>query len=207
MKHTDKKSIVVGISGIMGSGKSTVARTFEDLGAKLIDADEIGKDLLREAGIRSAIIEAFGNRVKDTRGAIDTTKLAAAAFKSEESVKKLNDITRDALVASIRSRIGRIADSADIIVVDAALLPEWGFKQFLDVLIVVDAREDSALHRSSRGSRFEPATVRARMDCQFSRREKAACADIIIPNYGSLEDLRERAAKVFLTLMGIVRKG
>jgi dephospho-CoA kinase len=207
MKHTDRKSIVVGISGIMGSGKSTVAKVFEDLGAKRIDADRIGKDLLGESGIRSAIIAAFGDGVKDAGGGIDTTKLAAAAFRTQRSVRMLNEITRDALVARIRSRIEQIADTTDIIVVDAALLPEWDSRHWLDVLIVVDSGEAESLRRSCGGARFKPSNVRARMKHQFSRREKTDCADIIIPNYGSLEDLRERAAKVYSTLMGIVRKG
>ena len=207
MKHTEKKSIVVGVSGIMGSGKTTVAKAFEKLGAKRVDADQIGKDLLEDDRIRDRIIEAFGHGIKNARGGIDTSKLATAAFKKEENVRKLNAITRDALVARIRSRIEELSGSADIIVVDAALLPEWDSRQWLDVLIVVDSCENESLRRSCQGSRFRPASVRARMKHQFSRREKTDCADIIIPNYGSLEDLKERAAKVFSTLIGIARRG
>jgi dephospho-CoA kinase len=207
MKRTDKKNIVVGVSGIMGSGKTTVAKVFEGLGAARIDADEIGKELLKEPGIRGAIVDAFGDGVKNKRGGIDTAKLATAAFKTEERVRMLNEITRDALIARIRTKIEQHGETTDIVVVDAALLPEWGAREWLDVLIVVDSCEDTCLRRSCSDSRFKPASVRARMKHQFSRREKTDRADIIIPNYRSLEDLRERAAKVFSTLAGITGKG
>jgi dephospho-CoA kinase len=207
MKHTEKKSIVVGVSGIMGSGKTTVAKAFEKLGAKRIDADEIGKELLKQDRVRRAIVDAFGEGVTDAKGGIDTSKLAAAAFKTEEDVRKLNAITRDELIARIRSRVEELGGTADIIVVDAALLPEWDSRQWLDVLIVVDSCEKASFSRACQGARFRRASVRARMKHQFSRREKTGCADIIIPNYGSLEDLRERAGKVFSTLMGVAKRG
>jgi dephospho-CoA kinase len=207
MKHTDKKCIVVGVSGIMGSGKTTVAKVFEGLGARRIDADEIGRELLKEPEIRRAIIDAFGKGVQDAAGGIDTARLAAEAFKTEARVRKLNEITRDALIERIRKEIEQCAGGADIVVVDAALLPEWDSKDWIDVLVVVDACEDSSLRRSCSDPRFKPASVRARMKHQFSRKKKSDCADILIPNYGSLEDLRERAAKVFSTLSGIAGKG
>jgi dephospho-CoA kinase len=85
-------------------------------------------------------------------------------------------------------------------------LPEWEPKAWIDVLVVVDAGEDDAVNRSCTDSRFKPANVRARMKNQFSRRKKAECADIIIPNFGSVKDLQERARKIFWTLVGISGK-
>jgi dephospho-CoA kinase len=207
MRRTEKSTLVVGIAGIMGAGKSTVAKVFEELGADLIDADAIGKDLLSSPEMKAAITEAFGKGVRGAGDEIDTSKLGRVAFRDTESARKLSRLTQEPLITSIKSKIDEMAASADMIVVDAALLPEWDSKSWVDVLIVVDSCEDASVSRSCSDKRFKPANVRKRMKHQFSRREKTRCADIIIPNYGSLDELKERARKVFWTLMGIAGKG
>jgi dephospho-CoA kinase len=190
----------------MGAGKSTVAKVFEHLGAKRVDADAEGKNLLHDRKISRSIVEAFGKGVADSKGRIDTIKLGKEAFKSPEAARTLSKITRDPLIRRIRARIRELGHSANMIVVDAALLPEWDSRDWIDVLIVVDSGEEESVRRSCAYSRFRAANVRSRMKEQFSRRRKAGCADIIIPNFGSVEDLKERARRVFWTLMGITGK-
>jgi dephospho-CoA kinase len=157
--------------------------------------------------MKAAITEAFGKGVRGAGDEIDTSKLGRVAFRDTESARKLSRLTQEPLITSIKSKIDEMAASADMIVVDAALLPEWDSKSWVDVLIVVDSCEDASVSRSCSDKRFKPANVRKRMKHQFSRREKTRCADIIIPNYGSLDELKERARKVFWTLMGIAGKG
>jgi dephospho-CoA kinase len=207
MKHTERSPLVVGVAGIMGAGKSTVAKVFEEIGAARINADMIGKELLNSPEMKRAIIEAFGRGVAGADGEIDTAKLGRAAFRNADSAQKLSELTREPLIARIKAKISELRDSSDMIVVDAALLPEWDSKDWVDVLVVVDSCEDDSVRRSCSGRRFGSANVRRRMKHQFSRREKTGCADVIIPNYGSLEQLRQRAQKVFWTLMGIAGKG
>lgn len=207
MKRTEKSTLVVGIAGIMGAGKSTVAKVFGELGADLIDADAIGKDLLDSPDMKAAITEAFGKGVKGAGDEIDTSKLGRVAFRDAESARKLSRLTQEPLIASIKSKIDEMKASADMIVVDAALLPEWDSKGWVDILIVVDSCEDASVSRSCSDKRFKPANVRKRMKHQFSRRQKTRRADIIVPNYGSLDQLRERARKIFWTLMEIAGKG
>ena len=89
-KPIDKPALVVGVAGIMGSGKSTVARVFEDLGAGRIDADLLGREMLRDERIRDEIVDMFGRRVVKANGEIDTLKLGRAAFKNPESAKNLD---------------------------------------------------------------------------------------------------------------------
>jgi dephospho-CoA kinase len=205
-KPTEEPVLVVGVAGIMGSGKSTVAGVFEDQGATRIDADLVGRELLQDESIKKQIVEAFGRTVLDKRGEIDSAKLAKTAFGSPESASKLDRITRDPLIARIRSRISDVGGSAEVVVVDAALLPEWKPGDWVDLLVVVDSDEQTAVRRACDGSRFEPADVRARMKHQFSRREKNKQADIIIPNFGTLEELRQKARLVFRTLLDVARK-
>jgi len=205
-KPIDKPALVMGVAGIMGSGKSTVARVFEDLGAGRIDADLLGREMLRDERIRDEIVDKFGRGIVKANGEIDTLKLGRAAFRNSESARSLDRITREALINRIRLRIHNLSGSRDAVVVDAALLPEWKPEDWIDILVVVDSDEESAVRRAAREARFTRANVRARMKHQLSRREKSREADVIIPNYGSLEELKDRARKVYRTLLDSMRK-
>jgi len=205
-KPIDKPALVMGVAGIMGSGKSTVARVFEDLGAGRIDADLLGREMLRDERIRDEIVDKFGRGIVKANGEIDTLKLGRAAFRNSESARSLDRITREALINRIRLRIHNLSGSRDAVVVDAALLPEWKPEDWIDILVVVDSDEESAVRRAAREARFTRANVRARMKHQLSRREKSREADVIIPNYGSLEELKDSARKVYRTLLDSMRK-
>lgn len=202
-RRTDSQALVIGVSGIMGAGKSTVARMFQGLGARLIDADALGKDLLEDQKVKRDLIEAFGEEITNREGDIDPSKLGAAAFSSRKHALKLDEVTRESLIARIRAEIEKFRETERVIVVDAALLPEWDSRSWIDVLVVVDCDEDRAVKRSSVEDRFDAENVRARMKHQFSRKQKTREADVIIPNFGSIEELRERTEKVFWTLVGI----
>jgi len=206
-RRTDNQVLVIGVSGIMGAGKSTVARVFQGLGARLIDADALGRDLLMDRNVKQALIEAFGKEITTRKGEIDPPRLGAAAFSSRKHALRLDEITRGPLVARIKAQIEKVKESERVIVVDAALLPEWDSKSWIDVHVVVDSDEAGAVERSCRDSRFDAVNVRARMKHQFSRKQKTREADVIIPNFGSVEELKDRAEKVFWTLVGISGKG
>jgi dephospho-CoA kinase len=205
-KPIDKATLVVGVAGIMGSGKSTVARVFEAMGAGRIDADLLGREMLKDEHIKGEILDRFGRKVMRPDGEIDTLKLGRAAFRDPEAARDLDRITREALIARIKSRIREMSVCRDVVVVDAALLPEWKPEDWIDILVVVDSDEESAVRRAAREARFTRANVRARMKHQLSRREKSREADVIIPNYGGLEELKDRARKVYLTLLDSTRK-
>lgn len=185
----------------MGAGKSTVAKVFEEMGASLIDADRMGKEMLKDPGIRDSVIQAFGAGVKGQDGFIDTAALGKIAFGNQANARKLDDITKDPLVARIRARIEELRVGSPVIVVDAALLPEWDARSWLDVVVVVDCDERRSTERLTADSRLDEANVRARMGHQLSRQKKAAYADVLIPNHGSVEELRERARAVFRALV------
>jgi dephospho-CoA kinase len=188
---------------MMGAGKSTVARAFEDLGAVKVDADEIGRDLLKTAAVKTSIVEAFGEGVLDAGGEVSPYRLGEAAFADCEAARKLSDITRGPLVAEVKSVIEALRQSADVIVVDAALLPEWEGHRWLDFLIVVDSDEAACVRRMVENSRFDEATVRARMACQLPRAEKKRHADLVILNEGSEQDLVEKAREAYEKVLSL----
>jgi dephospho-CoA kinase len=195
MKPT--RPLVIGVAGIMGAGKSTVVRVFEDMGAAVVDADAMGKEMLAEPGMGKALVAAFGQGIADGQGRIDAGALGRVAFGSPANASRLDGITRDALIARIKARIEELRASAEVIVIDAALLPEWEAKPWLDLLIVVDCDEDEASARLARNARFGADEVKARMKHQMSRSEKVRCADIVLRNSGTLDDLRAEARRVF----------
>jgi dephospho-CoA kinase len=197
MKPTDRRAVAAGIAGMMGAGKSTVARVFEEMGAKRIEADEMGKRLLTDPAIKRRIVDAFGEQVLGPDGEVDSRKLAAAAFRDAASARKLNEITRGPLISRIMARIEDLRPSADVIAVDAALLPEWGGHAWLDFLIVVDSDEEECVRRLARNPRFGPDTIRARMSSQLSRGDKKRYADLVIVNDGTLDELVEKARRAY----------
>jgi dephospho-CoA kinase len=192
---------VVGVAGMMGAGKSTVARTFEELGAALIDADEIGKALLKRDAVKKDIVGAFGEEVLGPGGEVDTSRLGEAAFADEACAMRLGEITRGALVSEIMTRMEALRRTRDVVVIDAALLPEWGGHAWVDFLIVVDSDEGACVARMARDSRFDEETVRARMACQLSRDDKKRHADLVILNDGTLEDLVEKAREAYEAIL------
>jgi dephospho-CoA kinase len=200
MKPTSKP-LVVGIAGIMGAGKSTVASVFEEMGARLVDADALGREMLKDPAIRDSLVGAFGPGITGPSGRINPARLAKAAFGSDAAARTLDGITRAALVARIKAKVEEAGASSEVVVIDAALLPEWGAEAWLDILIVVDSDESQALGRLAGGSRFDETDVRQRMAHQLGRAAKASRADIIIPNCGTLEELKSKAGAVYRKLV------
>jgi dephospho-CoA kinase len=193
----EKRGVVVGVAGLMGAGKSTVARAFEDLGAIRLDADEIGKALLKDEAVRRRVVEAFGEEVLGADGEVDTSKLGEAAFRDGECARRLGDITRAPLIEEIKARAGRLKREAQVIVVDAALLPEWGARAWLDFLIVVDSDEEACVRRLVENGRFAESAVRSRLACQVPRAAKKRDADLVILNDGSEQDLVVKAREAY----------
>jgi len=200
MRLTDQIRLVVGISGIMGSGKTTVARVFERHGAVRIDADAIGKQLLNNPEIKASLVRTFGRSIL-RRGGIEPRRLASVAFATRRATAKLNSITHPHLITRLKAEVERAMRLSPMIVVDAALLPEWNLTSVLDLLVVVDTPEEAAIRRSCRARAFRRDQVIARMRNQLSRSGKIRRADVVIPNFGSLEDLVTRASRLFWHLV------
>lgn len=203
MNGAKRRGIAVGVAGLMGAGKSTVARTFEEMGAVKVDGDELGKSLLKDGQLKRDIVQAFGEEILGPDGEIDTAKLGEAAFADGACALKLSDITRGPLVSKVMRSIESLRGSADVVVVDAALLPEWGAHAWLDFLIVVDSDEEACVGRMVENSRFSGDTVRARMACQLPREEKKRYADLVIVNDGSVQQLVEKAREAYKKVLSL----
>ena len=189
--------ILVGLTGGIGSGKSTVSSLLARNGAVVIDADAITRQL-QEPGqpVLVAIVERFGAGVLDSDGRLDRPALAAIVFNDPEALKALNEIVHPAVGAETARRIAAEQDTDHVVVLDVPLLVETG-RRGLAAVIVVDVPTDVAVERlvSQRG--MSESDARARVAVQASREARLAKADIVIDNSGARDALEPRVAEVW----------
>ncbi len=189
----------IGLSGGIGSGKSTVAKILADLGAVVIDADAIAKEVLEPGQVGyENVIHIFGEEVLDSSGNIDRKKLAELVFQDASKLSQLEAIVHPAVVA----RVGQIRESlpeTSNVVYDTPLLVERQLQDQFDKVLIVLADIDIRKQRLvSRG--LEMGDIEARLTNQVSDEQRSAVANFVIVNNGSLQELRDAVTKVWQQL-------
>ena len=189
---------MLGLTGSIGSGKSEVGRILASRGAVVIDADRLLRQVTRKGRPAYAeIVKHFGRRVLDGRGAISRRKLGAEVFGDAGRRRLLESITHGEIMREADRRIRREAGRGfRPLVLEAALLVETGLHALLDGLIVVVCREPVLAQRLERERGMSPDEIRRRLEAQMPAEKKAAAADWVIENNGTLEDLGRRTAEV-----------
>ena len=186
----------LGLSGGIGSGKSTVAKILADLGAVVIDADVIAKEVLEpnQAGYQRAI-EVFGESILDSDLRIDRKKLAELVFQNSDELAKLEAIVHPAVIARV-AQIRNSLPESTVVVYDTPLLFEKNLQgQFDKVLIVVTDSEHRKARLIERG--LELTDIEARIANQATDAQRRTVADFVIENNGSLEQLQDEVTKVW----------
>jgi dephospho-CoA kinase len=200
-KQTRRRTApVVGLTGGIGSGKSTVASMLGALGAVVVDCDAIGRQVIEPNGRAYArVIERFGPQIVRDDGHIDRAALAAIVFRDEASLAALNAISHPAIDAEIAERIAAAPPDA-VVVLDMAVLVETqlGAGQY-DKVVVVETPLDARLVRLAQRGMSE-ADARARIASQASDEQRRAVADHLIDNGGDLESLRRAVAALWKAL-------
>lgn len=189
---------VIGLTGGIGSGKSTVAEEWQKAGAKILTADAYGHRVLAEnASVRRQLQRRFGRDVIAPDGQIDKRRIALAAFKSSADTLALNRIVGGPLVRLLHADVARLRKRRrGFLVVDAALLCEWHSKIPFDSRVLVTAPVRLRLKWLA-AKRVSYAEARRRMRSQWPDSRKRPWADLEIRNDGSLTELR-RAARLAL---------
>jgi dephospho-CoA kinase len=183
--------LLVGLTGGIGAGKSTVARLLSERGAIVIDADSIVRELQRPGtDVFRAIVERFGPHVVKADGSLDRERLADIVFRDDEARSALNAIVHPAVYAVMSERIAELKDGDEVVVLDIPLLAESGGGGGMDAVVVVEAAEDARVARVQAERGLDPEDVRARMAAQASSEQREALADVVIRNDGTAEDLR-----------------
>jgi dephospho-CoA kinase len=193
--------LLVGLTGGIGSGKSTVARMLERRGAVVFDADVLAREAVEPgtAG-HDAVVERFGPNVLHPGGALDREALASIVFADPAARRDLEAIVHPEVRRLFAEGCERYTGTDAVVVFSAPLLVETGMHTAFDVLVVVSAPVDQQLERLMRDRAMPENAVRARIDVQLPLEDKAAVADVIVDNEGSLEDLERQVDRVWTDL-------
>ena len=185
---------VIGLTGGIGSGKSTVGAMLKDLGTAFIDADKVGHRLLREDNdLKWAIVSAFGEGILDINEAIDRRKLARIVFCEPNALHNLNKITHPAISQAVSEEVAEFRSQGfKLAVVEAALLVEAGWMQQTDVIWLTEAPPEVVFKRLVDKMGYTPEEARSRVACQVSNEERRRYAFAVIDTNVPLEELRER---------------
>jgi len=192
----------VGLTGGVASGKSTVSATLRSLGAVVVDADALAREVVAPGtpGL-AAVVAEFGPEVLDPEGALDRARLGALVFADPGRRAALEAIVHP-LVRSRAREIEEAAPPGALVVHDIPLLVETGQASHFDAVLVVDVPVDVQVARAVQERGWTEEEARSRIAAQASREERMAAATFVLDNTGTVEDLRQRVAEVFAELTG-----
>jgi dephospho-CoA kinase len=190
--------VLVGLSGGIGSGKSTVARSLAARGALVLDADVIAREVVEPGGPGfDAVVARFGPELVGGDGRLDRAALARIVFDDARARRDLNAIVHP-LVAAETQRRAAAGPPGSVVVMDVPLLVEAARTGY-DVVVIVEAPEDVRLERLARRG-MDPDDARRRMAAQASDAERRAMADVVIDNSGSPDDLERQVVALWADL-------
>jgi dephospho-CoA kinase len=189
-------TLVIGLTGGIGSGKSTVAQLLAEHGATVIDADSIARDVV-EPGEPALLelAERFGSEIIDESGSLRRAKLAEVAFADEKSTADLNAIMHPRIAVRAQELIS--ANPTSVVVYDMPLLVETGQMSLVDRVVVVDVDPEIQLQRALSRGVLEQGDIERRMAVQADRDTRIAAADYVISNDGTLSELRDHVARLW----------
>jgi len=195
--------LVIGLTGGIGSGKSTVSALLAAKGAVIIDADAITRELQQPGTeVFAAMVERFGPGIVAADGTLDRAAVADLVFNDADALKDLGGIVHPAVGVEIARRLEAERDTDHLIVLDVPLLVESG-RDDMAALVVVDVDPEIAVARLVEQRGMREADARARMANQVPREERVAKADLVIDNSGTPEDLAARIDDVWPQLLAL----
>ena len=199
----------IGLTGGIGSGKSTVARRFAELGALVIDADALAREVV-EPGTEglAAVVAEFGGQVLDGSGRLDRPALARIVFDDEAALSRLNAIVHPRVRARATEQIAA-APPGTVVVQDVPLLVETGQAGAYDLVVVVEAPAELRVQRLGRDRGMAADEVRARMAAQAGDEQRRAVADVLLVNDGTQDELLAKVDELWRSRIspGPVRPG
>jgi dephospho-CoA kinase len=185
----------VGLTGGIGSGKSTARRYFESLGAFVLDADEEVKSLITSnETVQYELISEFGTDIIDVTGRVNKKKLARIAFQDEDHQQRLNSVVHPYIFNLIDKEFNRVFNDKKhgVFIVDAALIYETGFDAHLDYVIVVTAHLKNRMERALGRETLSREEILKRVGFQWPEEEKVNMADFVVHNDGTEAELQKK---------------
>ena len=189
---------VIGLTGGIGSGKSTVAGFLAELGAAVIDTDKVGHNLLKnDSQVRQQLIDAFGKRILTPEGVIDRRKLGSIVFRNSEALSRLNRIMHPRISEAVKAQLELYREQGvGVVVIEAPLLIEAEQVSLVDRVWVTTAPHAVIFKRLERVGLSHDEAV-ARIRCQLSDEERAKHANVVIETDCNLDELKEKVAELW----------
>lgn len=194
------KPITIGLTGGIGSGKSTAAKILAELGAPAIDADKVGHEIYQTGTpAYRELIDAFGEGILASDRTIDRRKLGPIVFADPAALKRLNAIVHPKMFARMGEMVAAMRRGGETrpIVIEAAILVEANWQPLFDEVWLVTASRDRVIERVERDRGLKPEQTEARIRAQLSDEERRKYATSVIRNDGTLEELRAAVTRLW----------
>jgi dephospho-CoA kinase len=200
--------LLVGLTGGIGSGKSTVARLLGERGAVVIDADDLARRAVAPGtGGFDRVVEAFGRGILGSDGDLDRRRLGEVVFVDADRRRELENIVHPEVARLFSEAIDLHRETDDVVVYSIPLLVERGMADAFDVVVVVVAGEGHRVERVVRDRGLDPDEVRARIAAQVTDAERSRVADVLLDNDGKLGELQVQVDRVWADLAARAASG
>ena len=190
--------MIIGLTGGIASGKSTVSKYLAEKGFKVYDADRIAKDISEKKSVQKEIILTFGDKILDKNGNIDRKKLKEIVFEDKEKLKQLNAIIHPKVIDFYEKL--KEKNTGEIIVFDVPLLFESGIDKFCNKILVVISDYEIQLNRIIERDKIDRELAEKIIKSQLSNEKRIKKADVVIENNSSLEELYEKVERFCETI-------
>ena len=191
--------LVVGLTGNIGCGKSSLSELLMSKNIDVIDADIISREIMYDKELLEIIFYEFGTEIKNNDGTLNRKILGNIVFNDDDMLMKLNSITHPAIKRKINDRIIDISNQGkNIVVIDAALLIEGKFLDLVDKLVVITCNEEVQLNRVVNRDNMTKEEALKRINSQMKQDEKIKYADYIIDNSKDMNNLKDEFDKLFI---------
>jgi dephospho-CoA kinase len=196
---------IIGLTGGIGSGKSTAAQILSEFGAKVIDADKVAHEVFNPGteGLQK-VVETFGEGVLNSKGEIDRKKLGEIVFNDPPALATLNEIIHPRAYELTKSRLEEFRkQGVEVVVLEVILLVEAGWDHLVDEIWVTMATEDMVVKRLQESRGLTKEEILTRIHAQTPNEERVKYADVIIENDGSYEELKTKLGKFWHRMKGV----
>lgn len=200
IKENDDMTMIIGLTGGIASGKSTVSEMLKKRGIPVIDADLIAREVV-EVGKKAytEIVNAFGKEILNEDLTINRARLGSIVFQNEDKREKLNSIVHPEVRLEMKRRQEQlISEGAKAVVLDIPLLFESNLKHLVDKVIVVYTEEKNQLERLMKRNNFSKKEALSRINAQMPLKEKVKFADAVINNDGTLEETEQQLENILM---------
>lgn len=193
--------MVLGLTGGIGSGKSSASRVLSSMGMKVFDADIIARELLDTVDIQRKIIQKLGSEFIDKKNKkIDRQLLKKTVFNNSDMLKILNGIVHPSVIKKYRQLYKKYSQKKEIVIFDIPLLFETSMDIYCDLVLVIDIEKNIQINRIQKRDKVEIELINNIILNQMSREKRNSCADIIITNNGTLNELKNNIKKIIVDI-------